>query len=277
VSEFDVVVTKPVKFIDNFDMKLLVCDALRPGLVVSLSQVVGETVVQCHNCYSDDSNIIQIMKESTTFLEAKFIEYIGPVENSHFFAGTVVAYIPGFDVFESAAKPDEFIDDLELKSLLCNTLRPSLVVSLSQMVRETAVQCRCRYCNRNRLPDDNVKLRTKRDNGPLKNAGIIREAVVVYKLCFKEGCILLHLLDHIGHFGPATRTPRRCLISYLQSGGQVNHTGQSHNQTVPRIVLKELTSILIKQWPDINRPKVAGLIVSADWTPAICFLTTGFG
>jgi hypothetical protein len=145
-SEFDVVVTKAVKFIDNFDMKLLVCGALRPGLVVSLSQVVGETDVQCHNCYSNDSNIIQIVKKSTTFFEAKFMEYVAPLENSCFFAGTVVAYIPGFDVFESVAKPDEFIDDLEMRSLLCNTLRLGLVLSLSQMVGETAVQCRSRYC-----------------------------------------------------------------------------------------------------------------------------------
>jgi hypothetical protein len=139
---------KPVEFIDDLEMKLLVCNALRHGPVVSLSQVVGETAVQCHNCYSNNSNVIQNMKKSTTFFEVKFVEYIGLLENSRFFAVAVFAFIPGFDVVvKVVTKPVEFIDDLEMILLLYNTLRPGLVVSLSQVAGETAAQWRSCYYN----------------------------------------------------------------------------------------------------------------------------------
>jgi hypothetical protein len=51
---------------------------------------------------------------------------------------------------------------------------------------------------------------------------------------------------------------------------------KSNNQTVTRIVLEEPTSIVIKQWPDINQPTMADPLFSVDWTPAICLLTTEF-
>ena len=148
--EFDVVkgVTKPVEFIDDFEMNLLVDNALRPGMVVSLSLVVGETAFQCRSCHSNKSNVIHNVKKSTTFFEVKFIENTGLLENSRFFAGAVVGYSPGFDfVAKGVTEPVEFIDDLEMMLLDCNTLRPGLVVSLSLVVGETAIQCRSCYCN----------------------------------------------------------------------------------------------------------------------------------
>jgi hypothetical protein len=51
---------------------------------------------------------------------------------------------------------------------------------------------------------------------------------------------------------------------------------QAHNQTINRIVLKELTRIVIKQWPNSNQQAIAEPLISTDWTPAIYFLTTGF-
>jgi hypothetical protein len=51
---------------------------------------------------------------------------------------------------------------------------------------------------------------------------------------------------------------------------------QARNQTVTRIALKELTCIVIKQWPDNNRPAIAEPLIPTDWTPAIYFLTTEF-
>jgi hypothetical protein len=88
------------------------------------------------------------VKKSTTFFEVKFIEYTSLLENFRFFAGAVVRYSPEFDfVAEGVTEPVEFIDDLHMMLLDCNTLRPGLVLSLSLVVRETAVQCRSCYCN----------------------------------------------------------------------------------------------------------------------------------
>ena len=83
------------------------------------------------------------MKKSTTFFEAKFIDYTRFMKNSRSFEVTVAAYSSGFDVVvKGVREPVEFITGLEMKLLNCNTLRPGLVASLSQVAGRTAVQCR---------------------------------------------------------------------------------------------------------------------------------------
>jgi hypothetical protein len=74
------------------------------------------------------------MKKSTTFFEAKFIDYTRFLKNSRSLEVAVAAYSSGFDdVVKVVMEPVEFITDLEMKLLDCNTLRPGLIVSLSQV------------------------------------------------------------------------------------------------------------------------------------------------
>jgi hypothetical protein len=54
--------------------------------------------------------------------------------------------------------------------------------------------------------ENNVKLRTIRNNGPCQKAKVLQDAGVVYKFCFKEGCRLLHHLNYIGVIGLTTAT-----------------------------------------------------------------------
>jgi hypothetical protein len=51
---------------------------------------------------------------------------------------------------------------------------------------------------------------------------------------------------------------------------------QANNKTGTRIVLKELASIMIKQWLDSNQTTIARPHISTDLNPAIYLLTTGF-
>ena len=82
------------------------------------------------------------MKKSTTFFEAKFIDYTRVLKNS-FFEGAVAVYSLGLDVVvKGVTEPVEFIASLEMKLLDFNTLRPDLIASLSQVAGRTAVQCR---------------------------------------------------------------------------------------------------------------------------------------
>jgi hypothetical protein len=63
-----------------------------------------------------------MMKKSTTFFEAKFINYTGLLESPRFFAGSIVAYIPAFGVVvRGVTKLFEFINGREMKLLVCNT------------------------------------------------------------------------------------------------------------------------------------------------------------
>jgi hypothetical protein len=82
------------------------------------------------------------MKKSTTFFEAKFIDHIRFLKNSFFFEGAVAEYSSGLDVVvKGVTEPIEFITDLEMNLLDCNTLRHDLVSSLSQVAGRTAAQC----------------------------------------------------------------------------------------------------------------------------------------
>jgi hypothetical protein len=57
-----------------------------------------------------------MMKKSTTFFEAKFIDYTGLLENFCFLAWAIVSYGPEFDVVvKGVTKHIEFINDLEMK------------------------------------------------------------------------------------------------------------------------------------------------------------------
>jgi hypothetical protein len=74
------------------------------------------------------------MKKSTTFFEAKFIDYTRFLKNSRSFEVTVAAYSSGFDVVVKVVmEPVELIADLEMELLDCNSLRPGLIASLSQV------------------------------------------------------------------------------------------------------------------------------------------------
>jgi hypothetical protein len=53
--------------------------------------------------------------------------------------------------------------------------------------------------------DNNVKLMTVRNTGHCEKAGVLQEAGVDCKFCFKEGCILLNF-DYTGVIGPTTTT-----------------------------------------------------------------------
>jgi hypothetical protein len=63
-----------------------------------------------------------MMKKSTTFFEAKFMNYTGLLDNLSFLAGAIVSFSPRFDVFvKGVAKHIEFINDLEMKLLVYST------------------------------------------------------------------------------------------------------------------------------------------------------------
>ena len=82
------------------------------------------------------------MKKSTTFFEAKFNDYTRFLKNSRSFEVSVAAYSSGYDVVVKVVmEPVEFITDLEMKLLDCNSLRPGLVANLSQMAGKTAARC----------------------------------------------------------------------------------------------------------------------------------------
>jgi hypothetical protein len=67
-----------------------------------------------------------MMKKSTTFFEAKFMNYTGLLENVSFLAGAIGSYSPEFDVVvKGVAKHIEFINELEMKLLVYNTRCPS--------------------------------------------------------------------------------------------------------------------------------------------------------
>jgi hypothetical protein len=88
------------------------------------------------------------MKKSTTFFEAKFIDHTRFLKNSFFFEGAVAASSSGFGVVVKVVmEPVEFIAELGMKLLDCNSLRPGLIASLSQVAGYTAAQCRSCYSN----------------------------------------------------------------------------------------------------------------------------------
>jgi hypothetical protein len=60
-----------------------------------------------------------MMKKSTTFFVAKFTDYIGFLENSRFFARSIISDSPELDiVVKGITKPNEFIENFEMKLLV---------------------------------------------------------------------------------------------------------------------------------------------------------------
>jgi hypothetical protein len=74
------------------------------------------------------------MKKSTTFFEAKSTDYTRFLKNTHYSEGAIAAFSSGFDVVvKGVTEPVEFIADLEMKLLDCNTLRPGLIARSSRV------------------------------------------------------------------------------------------------------------------------------------------------